>query len=294
MTVHFHQMLVLKLSLWIIAYTAGIARLSLAVVLLVRNRQKEDFWKVVFLLVFAVIVLSLSNVDTQLQLKIDLGNFFGNTAGYCSALLIMAIPLYTHYSIHGLSHLQIRNGIFIVLSSVFVLLLTVQFFIPLKHRPGQVMLLTIITMSAAILYSMTLMVLHLQKKTSLAGKFIPFVTIALIPPMVIFDFIKNMSKGYIFMPILYLILNVLMILDEAARTGSPTKALALSKEKMQSFDLTEREQEVSECLLKGLTYHQTAEKLFISVQTVKTHANRIYTKTASRNKLELLNKISGK
>jgi DNA-binding NarL/FixJ family response regulator len=44
------------------------------------------------------------------------------------------------------------------------------------------------------------------------------------------------------------------------------------------LDLTEREQEVLRCLVRGLSYKQTADELAISLDTVRTHIRALYKK----------------
>ncbi len=57
------------------------------------------------------------------------------------------------------------------------------------------------------------------------------------------------------------------------------------------FGISEREGEVALLLLKGSSYKEIAEKLFISIKTVKTHLHNIYQETNMRNKIELSNLI---
>ena len=52
--------------------------------------------------------------------------------------------------------------------------------------------------------------------------------------------------------------------------------------------LSKREKEIHEALLKGLPYKEIADKHFISLNTVKTHAKKIYSKLGIKNRIELL------
>lgn len=54
--------------------------------------------------------------------------------------------------------------------------------------------------------------------------------------------------------------------------------------------LSDREREVLLWLSKGFSYKEIAEKLFISVETVRTHIRNIYEKLHATNKLEALRK----
>jgi DNA-binding NarL/FixJ family response regulator len=51
-----------------------------------------------------------------------------------------------------------------------------------------------------------------------------------------------------------------------------------SKNAPSRLDLTEREQEVLQCLVRGLSYKQCAEHLGISLDTVRTHIRAVYKK----------------
>ncbi len=55
-------------------------------------------------------------------------------------------------------------------------------------------------------------------------------------------------------------------------------------------NLSDREREVLQWLSKGFSYKEIAEKLFISVETVRTHIRNIYEKLHAGNKMEALRK----
>jgi DNA-binding CsgD family transcriptional regulator len=57
------------------------------------------------------------------------------------------------------------------------------------------------------------------------------------------------------------------------------------------YGISEREREIIELMIKGLSNREIGEKLFISAQTVKNHVYNIYRKTGVTNKVQLLNLI---
>src|ERR1035441_4814313 len=62
-----------------------------------------------------------------------------------------------------------------------------------------------------------------------------------------------------------------------AATGRPAWAPAPD-------GLTEREQQVLSLMAQGLSNTEIASRLYVAESTVKTHVNRIFTKTASRDR----------
>ena len=60
-------------------------------------------------------------------------------------------------------------------------------------------------------------------------------------------------------------------------SGAPQEVLMVGF-KSDPLKLTKREQEILDCLLDGLSYKQTAEKLCIVLTTLYTHRNNIFQK----------------
>ena len=58
--------------------------------------------------------------------------------------------------------------------------------------------------------------------------------------------------------------------------------------------ISKREQEVLELLSKGFLYKEIADKLNITLSTVKRHLNHVYTKLQVQNKTEAINKMYGR
>jgi len=61
----------------------------------------------------------------------------------------------------------------------------------------------------------------------------------------------------------------------------------------KEHEISPRESDIIQEICKGLTNKEISESLFISVQTVKDHTHRIYIKTGSRNRVELINRLKG-
>lgn len=98
--------------------------------------------------------------------------------------------------------------------------------------------------------------------------------------------------GFTF-PLLFIVLAGGKIWDDMQRLSLFKPANTVKDQQLKNYGFTEREKEVIEHLVKGATYKQTAEALFISVPTVKTHVSNIYKKAGVNNKIELVALLSG-
>lgn len=61
----------------------------------------------------------------------------------------------------------------------------------------------------------------------------------------------------------------------------------------KKYDVSPRESDIVREICNGLTNKEISEKLFISLQTVKDHSHRIYTKTNVRSRVQLINLVKG-
>jgi DNA-binding NarL/FixJ family response regulator len=60
----------------------------------------------------------------------------------------------------------------------------------------------------------------------------------------------------------------------------------------EKFDISKREKEVIHEICRGLSNQQIADKLFISLQTVKDHTHRIYGKTFCTSRAQLMRMVN--
>lgn len=97
--------------------------------------------------------------------------------------------------------------------------------------------------------------------------------------------------------------RILEAIDEVYQGGSPMST-QIARRVIASFQkeddieaselLTSREKEILKNLAEGLRYKEIAAKLKISIETVRTHARRIYEKLHVQSRTEALNKVYGK
>jgi len=61
----------------------------------------------------------------------------------------------------------------------------------------------------------------------------------------------------------------------------------------EKYEITKREREIVNKICEGKTNRQIADELFISLQTVKDHTHRIYTKIGIHSRLKLVQLVNG-
>ena len=82
--------------------------------------------------------------------------------------------------------------------------------------------------------------------------------------------------------------------DIARRVLAKMKSHGKKKTDLNNIKLTKREEEVLHLLSEGFTYQEVADRLFISVKTLKSHIYNTYLKLQVDNKTEALNKYFGR
>ena len=117
----------------------------------------------------------------------------------------------------------------------------------------------------------------------------------------VFEALKAGANGYILKNTSpEKIIEALLELNDGGSPMSPK----IARKVLSSFNATtnnnvyelisKREQEVLELLSKGFLYKEIADKLNITLSTVKRHLNHVYTKLQVQNKTEAINKMYGR
>jgi DNA-binding NarL/FixJ family response regulator len=116
----------------------------------------------------------------------------------------------------------------------------------------------------------------------------------------IFDALKAGASGYILKTATPQ--QMVQAISELHKGGSPMSS-SIARRVMESFhspkikqseyNLTNRENEILELLAKGYRYKEIAEKIFVSLETVRSHVHHIYEKLQVSSRTDALNKIYG-
>jgi len=98
-------------------------------------------------------------------------------------------------------------------------------------------------------------------------------------------FIITFFAGNTFLPV-YLSYGTMML----ALTNESPKDISF-EDFCKRFEVSPRETDIIHEICNGLSNKEIAEKLFISLQTVKDHTHRIYIKTNVRSRVQLINLV---
>lgn len=118
--------------------------------------------------------------------------------------------------------------------------------------------------------------------------FLPFIIIESYKPYI--QLIKSIELFKISaLPSYFLIINIFNIIFvlKYFNTSTFTDNNKLTDYFKQKYDITEKQTEIIELIIQGLTYKEIAEKLFISPKTVDNHVQNIYKKLNINNKMQL-------
>lgn len=123
--------------------------------------------------------------------------------------------------------------------------------------------------------------------------------IAFIPQIAysIMDFILLRDISFQLTHVSYAVFSLFVFIDLSAyffRSYSKDANIYWDKQRLkESYALSDREIEVTELLVKGMSNQIIGESLHISINTVKTHIKNIYGKLSISNRLQLINVLSG-
>jgi len=116
----------------------------------------------------------------------------------------------------------------------------------------------------------------------------------LVPLALMADFVLP-GMGYEFrvdftLPLAFLLMAIYKLMDDLNRLSLFKNKVEPNEQHFINYQISDREKEITLLLLKGNTYKEISEELFISMSTVKTHASNIYKKCGvkSRNELNYL------
>lgn len=80
-------------------------------------------------------------------------------------------------------------------------------------------------------------------------------------------------------------------INELKNSNVPKKNKTSIDDRIATFDLSDREEEVLKLIMEGVSNNEISEALYISPNTVKTHIKNIYSKLEVNNRIQVVKKI---
>ncbi len=292
------MMEIFEIVVLIFAYTLGVMTLFLAIICYKRHIEYIEtiFLTVAFLLLIVAITISRF---------LD----FYDYPDWLDSNLIIQIPvllvgLSTVFNTFAERQFEpnplIKKGLVIGFSIALILALIEHFFE--EHLWADQIVMTYLLVS--VMYAMSIIrtakptarVKHREKIERITA----MVCFIVLPITLFLDLFSDQidvlstvqSKSGLTLPFLFIFLAGGKFLDDIKRLSLFSASNSVNEQNIKNYHFTPRELEVVELILKGHTYNDIADKLFISLPTVKTHVSRIYKKANVGNKMELLNLLS--
>ena len=82
----------------------------------------------------------------------------------------------------------------------------------------------------------------------------------------------------------------LKLINRQKQPGHILENFVINSESLKSFGVSDRELEVLQLMAKGLSNQEIANKLFVSLHTVKTHSSNLYSKLNVKRRTQAIQK----
>lgn len=296
----------LQLLFYIISLFAGVASITLSVFINIDHTKKALKYfiglDVSLFTIQAMITLNLyiartNNMGTFLSVISDGMDVFGTSLSTLFGLFFIHALLGKHIS-------KIKQILIVTVTFLQMIAITVCYtdsrLVTLKHF-GQASLIVIV---AYEIFTVLINYREIPNKelkqasrifAIITLSFLPFLTFEYIRPEI--NVLKDLQLLKMFaLPAYFLIINISILHWSYAYFNTPAYIAGnkLTAYFVEKYGVTEKETEVIELVLGGLTYKQIAERLFISPKTVDNHVQNIYRKLQVTSKIQLSNLIRSK
>ncbi len=281
-----------------LAYTLCVATIIVQLLCYRKNIEYKEtiFFTVSFLfLIIAVTITEFFDIEGKTPSR-----FLDMSFNIFYILVGVTTPINVHTE-RIVKNARIKNRIILFSGLTLFVFLFVGYLIRFENI-SQIVIL--VALNISILYSMiiiskakpSLLVLHREKIEKLTARifiiFLPVYALVIVLNYFFSFYIGSFFKGPIVLSLIAIYLALTKLLDDFKRLSLFTQQNSCTTDKLNHFKITSRESEVLDLLIKGETYREISEKLFISVPTVKTHVSNIYQKMNINNKVELINLIN--
>lgn len=296
----------LQLLFCVISLFAGVASITLAVFINVSHPKKV-------LKYFVGLDLSLFIIQAMITLNLYItrtesaGTFLSVLAKAMDVLGTSFSSLFGLLFIHTLLGKRISKlkRILIVAVTAFQLITITVY--SLNNGFTLLKLIGQASLIAIIAYETLMVIVNYRripdKELKRAGCIFAVLTLSFLPFLALeysrseIGVLKNLQLlKMLALPAYFFIINISNLLWSYTYFNTPAYIAEnkLTGYFIEKYGITNKETEIIELILSGLTYKQIAEKLFISPKTVDNHVQSIYKKLAVTSKMQLSNLIRSK
>lgn len=277
----------IELTLLILTYTVLVITIFVSIICYKRNIEK---WETIALEVsFLLLVLSMTiEAFTLSQTKTVTANIF-------VLLSMIAVGLATPLSVmserkHNIPAYYMR--LLVIVGGVLFLATCVMYFI---YDLNIMEYIITVFLGSTVIFSM-LVIRNTQPQKSMAHqekatRIFAIAFMILVPASLVANYtLEHMGIKLtigLTIPIVFILLSANKLLDDLKRLSLVNPNIEPNQQHFENYLLTEREREIATLLIKGKTYVEISELLFISLPTVKTHSSKIYKKCNVQNRNEL-------
>ena len=289
---------IFRLVILTLAYTIGISAIILQLLCYKKGIEYKE--TIFFSISLLLLIISITIVEFYEVSGKTPGKYLETSFYIFYLLLGVTTPINVHTE-RIVNKARQKNRIIIVIAMILALFSLFSFILH-YNKPIKIAILAFLIVS--VVYSMivisrekpSLLVHHREKIEKITARifiiFFPLYGILIFLNYIFSFHAETMLDGPIIISFVVIFLALSKLLDDFKRLSLFTVDNSCSKDKLSYYNITNRETEVLDLLVKGVTYKDIGEKLFISIPTVKTHVQSIYQKMNINNKVELINLIN--
>lgn len=276
-----------EIILLVLAYTLLIIALFLEIICFKKNigTRETIFFTVSILILIVALVLSHFFDHIEHQDEVELFLMFS------MVLVAMTTPLNVlEERLHTLNRFLSRS--IIVLSFALWITLFIGYFL---DELELVMVIISLYLGLSVVFSMAMIlmtqpnqrILHREKAERIfAVSFLVAIPLSILADYAAEYMEADLKIGFI-LPTIFVLLAGNKVRDDIQRLSLLNREKGVKEQDLINFALTPREREVALLLIKGTSYKEISEHLFISMPTVKSHSSKIYRKCNVKTRSEL-------
>jgi DNA-binding CsgD family transcriptional regulator len=282
----------IEITLLVLSYTIVILALFLEFVCYQRNIETLETIGLTFSLLLLIVALTYRQIFDVLSISTETDLF----TQISRVLVGLATPLNVLEERRHKINPIFKKGIF-ALSVGLLLLVFAGYFLGVLKAIHYVVMVFLVT---TVVFSMIL-IRKTKPRVNLANRekmdrFFAITFMIVVPLTFLANYLAEYNDitiriGFT-LPMVFILLAGNKIGDDMQRLSLFKSEKTIKDQNLINYSLTNREKEIVYLLVKGASYKQISEELFVSLPTVKTHVTNIYKKCKINNKIELITLVA--